>query len=122
MVLRWVFDDTASSDIWTVPINPNKMTDPEARDRAFSHIAGRTFEDPGTAVEWEFEGVIQTQAHHDELERWAKKSTPVEITDHLGRTWQVLLKSFKPEERRPTMRKPWRFTYSMKSLILRRVA
>jgi hypothetical protein len=132
-IVRWVFHDPSIPESWTVPINPNSMTDPEAKVRAYqfgtasrssslSNQVIRTFESPSQPASWEFGGVIHTQEHHDELERWARKPMDVQITDHLERTWHVVMKSFEPTERRPTPNKPWRFTYSMHALILGRLA
>lgn len=131
---RWIFFDPETDETWTVPINPNTMTDPEAKQRSFQFgVASRssarsnrsvirTFESAAQPIEWTFGGVIHTQDHYEKLERWARKPMDIHITDHLERTWHVVMKTFEPTERRPTMRKPWRFSYEMRALILGRLA
>lgn len=134
VIQRWIFHDPDLDETWTVPINPNSMTDPENRTRAFtfgirsrsSNISAagaiRGIETASPIVEWEFGGVIHTQEHHDNLEYWARKPGEIEITDHFGRTWVVLMKTFEPTERRPTPSKPWRFTYEARAEVLERLA
>lgn len=133
VIQRWIFHDPAEAETWTVPINPNEMTDPESRTRAFNFgVASRSSNVSAPAairgieaasqqpVEWSFGGVIHTQDHHDKLEHWARKPGEIEVTDHFGRTWVVVMKTFEPTERRPTLSKPWRFTYTMRALVLER--
>lgn len=133
-IQRWIFHDPDTDETWTVPINPNSMTDPENRTRDFQFgvrsrsanipapAAIRGIENPLPIIEWEFGGVIHTQVHHDTLEYWSRKPGEIEITDHFGRTWVVLMKTFEPTERRPTPSKPWRFSYEMHADVLERVA
>lgn len=130
MITRWLFHDPATGESWTVPINPNEMTDPMARTRNFQFgVASRSSNLPAPAVirgienasepvEWSFGGVIQTQDHHERLESWSRRPGEITITDHFARTWTVLMKTFEPTERRPTLSKPWRFTYTMRALVL----
>lgn len=132
MTERWTFLDPATSETWTVPINPNTMTDPTNRQRRYQHsyqgttnlddARFRSLETAAPIVEWTFGGVIQTKDHHDKLEHWARKESKVHITDHLGRTFAVVMRTFEPKERRPTPAKPWRFTYEMRAYVLRRVS
>lgn len=127
-VFRWVFHDPSTAESYQVPINPNQMSDPQNRQRVMTYSnydrngRFRTFETPAQIVEWSFGGVMHTEEHYKALEFWSKKSTTVQITDHLGRTWAVVMKSFEPVEVRPTALKPWRFTYTMKAVVLRRLA
>jgi hypothetical protein len=133
-IQRWIFTDPHSAETYTVPINPNKMSDPEAKQRDFQFgsrsrstalaapDAIRGIENPAQLVEWTFEGVIYHQDHHDALEHWARKPEEVEITDHFGRVWEVVMVAFVPSERRPTPNKPWRFTYEMRATVIERKA
>lgn len=131
VIQRWIFHDPEEAETWTVPINPNKMTDPLARSRDFRFgVSSRSNNISAPAairgleaaaqqpVEWTFGGVIHKQVHHDSLEYWARKPGEIEITDHFGRVWTVAIKTFEPTERRPTLSKPWRFTYEMRALVL----
>jgi hypothetical protein len=124
MTTRWEFNDPITLAIYTVPINPNKMTSP--------HLAQNTEPAPVSPVdgrirarrtrplprEWSFGGVIRDQTHYDALLAWVEKPYPVFITDHLGRTWYVLLNEFAPEERRKNVAVPDRYTYEVKGYVL----
>lgn len=133
-VLRWVFEDLEAAETYTHPINPREAGSPfPVRSLTFAQGAAwmdqdtgiqrtRVFEAPAAPVDWQFGGVIRTQEHHDELLRWSKKSNEVRVSDHLGRTFEVIIKSFRPVERRATPATPWRMTYTMQTLVLRRLA
>lgn len=128
---RWSLRDPATGETWVMPLSPDSMSSPHATrrlDTIPSIVQGggrmrlRTFMTPESAVEWEWGGVIRTQAHHNALEAWARKEGEVHVSDHLGRTWAVLITSFQPTDRRPTPSTPWRLRYTMSALILRRVS
>lgn len=128
-VLRWRLRDVETGDTWTMPINPNQMSSP-TRGRNISTVYGtrkgphrlRSFQTPTDAAEWTFGGVIRTEQHYLDLVEWAKKDRKVRITDHLGRTFEVLMEALDAVDRRPTPAAPWRMTYTMKTLLLRRIA
>lgn len=122
---RWTFYDAETDETYTVPINPDAMTSPfgeRGMRFARSHVSGdtriRTFVDPPPQVNWEFSGPIRTKAHHDALDAWAQKTVPIEITDHLGRTFRVVISSFEPTDRKPTRTVTWRLRYVMKTIVL----
>lgn len=122
---RWTLTDPVTSDTWTMPINPDAMTSPH-RGRELTHARGnksglqraRSFMRPPQPVEWQWEGVIRSQEHYDELLLWASKSYPIHVTDHLNRTWLVVIRKFAPTERRPTATVPVRMRYAMETLNL----
>lgn len=129
-VQRWTFTDTVTGPTglgtWTMPINPNSMSaPPTVRDLRFGASVRvgrnrpRTFRTPAQAQEWSFSGVIRTQAHHDTLREWALSGHLIEIRDHLGRVFEAVITVFDPVDRAPTPTTPWRFTYTMKTLVLR---
>ncbi|NUS01910.1 MAG: hypothetical protein HOV97_05025 [Nonomuraea sp.] len=133
MTQRWTFTDPVGGTSWTTPINPNQASSPfptRSLQLAPSNWADvgrglqrlRVFEAPPQPVEWQFGGVLRTKEHHDALRSWAKKSNEIRVSDHLGRTFEVIIKSFRPVERRPTPTVSWRMTYTVTALVLRRVA
>lgn len=131
MTQRWTFEDAAAAETWTMPINPNSASSPFPA-RNISTVAGadpsaglgrtRMFEQPPTLASWQFGGLLRTKAHHDELVRWVKKSGEVLVTDHLGRTFAVLLQSLAVTDQRPRAGNDWRMTYDVTALVLRRVS
>lgn len=129
MTERWTFHELATGETYTVPINPDAMTSPfgdrQAKTATTTHDPNgriRTFMSATTPVQWEFSGAIRTQAHHEALETWAKKPGLIRVTDHLGRTFEVLFVSYEASDRRPTRSTPWRLRYVMKASLLRRTA
>lgn len=130
MSLRWKFVDPATGDEWTHPINPNTMSAPPLSVKTLRTGSGsrrgvdrlRGFRAPAPAQDWQFGGVIRTREHHDALHEWAKKDRLIEVHDHLGRVFEVVITGFTPSDRQPTARTPWRLTYQMRTLMLRRTA
>lgn len=126
---RWKLVDTETGDSWVMPMNPRTMTAPpnvRTIRTGYGVASGvnrlRSFETPAVAQPWEWTGYIRSQDHHDTLRKWALKSGVIEVHDHLGRVFEVAITDFVPTDRRPTVRTPWRLTYTMKTLLLRRTA
>lgn len=126
LVVRWRFVDTVTSDVVTLPINPNQMSTPTA-PRNFAWAWGsrwgnnrmRGIESPlDGAQSWTFSGVILSESQYDLLLSWAGRLSILEVTDHLGRTFKVVIQKFDPVERLPTATKPWRADYTMTCLFL----
>jgi hypothetical protein len=133
MTTRWIFNDAVASETWTVPVNPDSMTSPEPPAKNVRYARGKivdqggdprtvTFLNKPTSRDWEFGGVIRTQAHYEALAAWADKTNEVTITDHLGRVWLVYITDFIPTDRRPTRQTFWRLRYTMKTKIIERVS
>lgn len=124
MTTRWVFEDTVNPETYTVPINPNEMTSPHKTHVTIaapvSPVDGRIRATRNFPLprEWSFSGVIREQTHHDALLAWVAKPYPIFITDHLERTWYVLLTEFAPVERRTNIKAPDRYTYEVKGYVL----
>ncbi len=123
-VKRWVFQDPANSDVYHFPINPHKMNSPFAPKRilfqATTAIDGAklAFEGQAAPVEWQFEGVLFSQAHYDALVTWFHKRNRIWITDHYGRAWLTYLTVFSPTPRRSTNPSHyWAHDWTMTALI-----
>lgn len=123
MSTRWVLHDPVASVSYTFERNPRTGTGspyrvnktaamPVARDgipRATRTLAAPT--------EWVISGDLRTKTQYDALTNWATVANRVELSDHLGRSFDVLITRFEPEEHRPTARTPWRFTYRLTALV-----
>ena len=127
-IVRWRFEDPATSEVWHVPINPKEMsspTSPRSMRYAFGSYWGvdriRGIDKPSGVTEWSFGGVLLTKEHYDSLLEWAQKLTVVRITDHLERTFEVIITRFDPIERLPTATRAWRVDYTMTCLLLKEV-
>lgn len=127
-VVRWTFFDPTDSSSYTFEVNPNRMTSPYpdlGTDLgAQSPVTGqyRVFRGPVLPHEWTFGGVIRTATHHDALKLWVGKTDFIHVTDHFGRTFQVLFKEFAPKEQLPTATNANRYEYDVKALVLGQVS
>lgn len=132
-VRRWVLHDPSTSETWTFPINPNKMTSPHptktttifARNYNFEDTkagVGRVLEYQQEPYDWQFSGVIRSQQHYTDFRDWCHRVHRLELTDHLGRTWRIRFDSVDLEEQKPTLRKDWRFSYTAKAIMYGRVS
>lgn len=116
----WTLHDPVTLETWVMPINPDTMTSPYPA-KTLTHAVGirrsldqiRTFMGTPRLPEWQWSGVIRTEAHYDALLYWAKKDGFVHVTDHLGRTWQVVIRKYTPTDRKPMANVPWRMRYEM---------
>lgn len=128
MITRWLFDDLDGNQA-LVPVNPNQMSSPTiARNLSFAFgsmwgINRIRMKDsaPQRPTEWTFEGVLFTPEHYDLLLEWAGKLMLLRVTDHLGRTFEMVIQKFDPIERLPTATKSWRADYTMTCLLLKEV-
>ena len=126
-VVRWTFTDPYTDETWVHTINPDQATSPfpvttgtYGAGVRTGLTAARTILPPLKAVEWTFGGAIRSQAHHDELVSWARRG-PVHLTDHLGRTFVVVLTGLDVTERKPTKTLNTRWRYTMRALLLRQL-
>ena len=124
-VLRWVFQDVDSGERYTVEINPNQMSGYHL-EKSFdwaSHAGGRMrgVKADATPKEYSFGGVVRRKSHHDALVGWQKHPGKVRVYDHLGRTFEVMIKSLDMTDRRPVGDDTWRFQYTFNCLLLRRL-
>lgn len=123
-VERWLLHDPGAVESVRLPLNPNKMdspTRPRNMTWAFSSFGDqkiRGFDTPGPATDWNFSGVLLTEAHYTLLLDWTKRLVPLHITDHLGRTFEVVIKKYDPVERPTSRLRPWRCDYTITCLLL----
>jgi hypothetical protein len=126
-VARWVLAEPATGQTVTLPINPNQMSTPTT-PRPVQYASGHRAADveqmrafasaPSNPTRWTFHGVISTKEHYDLLLTWAQKSSVLHVTDHLQRTFEIIIARYDPVERLPTATKSWRADYTMECLLL----
>ena len=126
MTVRWVIRDTVTDESITVPVNPNKMGSPTAaRTLKWSFAPDGVLRGIDTGAErpvsWTFSGVLLDKNHYDLLLAWAQRDTVLHITDHLDRTFEVIIERYDPIERRPSGTRPWRATYTITCLLLKAI-
>lgn len=130
-VVRWTLREGASGPTVALPFNPNTMSSPTL-GRRMSYASGSRAADaeqmrgfemaPDGPASWTWGGVILTKAHYDLLLEWAKKSLVLRVTDHLDRTFEVIIEKYDPVERLPTPRRAWRADYTMTCMLLKEIA
>lgn len=126
-VQKWTFHDPVTTETYVFPISPYQMTTLTPKH---SHIVGaagghseqrkRITEAPTQPFDWSFTGRIRTQQQHDDLDEWTRKGYPIHVSDHLGRTWEVLIRSFKPKDLRGRLSTRWE--YDIAGTVLGRVS
>lgn len=134
-VVRWIFRDISDGESVVLPLNPNKMSSPTFQrnmefawgTRANESWSGgisriRAIDNgQGQPTTWTFEGVILKESHYNLLLAWTKRLQVLHMTDHLSRTFEVIIQRFDPIERLPSATNAWRVDYSMSCLLLREI-
>jgi hypothetical protein len=124
---RWTLYDPSTDESWEMQFNPNKMTSPHAPDGTQIFTRSATRPSAGSVArvlvgklqphDWSFSGVVREEVHFRQLHAWSRKRQQVQLTDHLGRTWLIRILSMDVNERKPTLRRNWRFEYTVKTLL-----
>lgn len=117
MSRRWTFYDPATTDTYVHQINPNTMTSPFRGNSTEAMTGVLSYRKRSEPREWTFGGVIRTQQQYEDLRDWATRTGRLHVTDHLGRTFEVFLIEFVPDEKTPTANNAWRFDYTMRALV-----
>lgn len=125
---RWVLRDTVTNETYTFSQNPSTVTsfepayqtETEVRSGRDARILAQRQRPAPT--EWSFGGKYRTSEIYDALESWCSRSNLLELTDHLGRVFQLVLTEFIPEEFPPTKKIAWWGTYEVKGKLIRRVS
>lgn len=121
--LRWRFYDPYSAEEYVFPLNPNTMSTPfgERPITALTSTAvgGQTLAWEGAKLpaDWSFGGVILNAAHYEALRSWTyDRKGRIVVSDHFGRNYTTVLRSFKPEPKRSISRY-WRHDYTIDALV-----
>lgn len=110
-------------------INPDAM-DPPGKDKnvaGYGYGVGADYKRYATVQnaprpkDWSFTGVIRSQDEYDFFQYWNDVEGLVWISDHMGRTFEVLITDTQIAERKPTKGVRWRQRYTVKTTLLRQV-
>ena len=128
---RWIFTDPIGATSYTFPINPNAMATLSPSHQR-SALVGGAFESRMRVLQadhkmngpfdWSFSGTINTQAHYDAMVTWLAKPNPINLTIHNGRVYNILLKEFKPVDKRSGKNNKTRWAYEMAATVVSRVS
>lgn len=121
MVTRWTFFDPTTSTTAEFEINPNDGGSPSLVKNitASSTVApgGATILMEGSSQlqDFTFSGTILTQSQYDQMVTWFTKTNVIQLTDDLGRTYDIYIKEFAPKRVRASSH-PWKHTYSVTAI------
>lgn len=119
----FVFYDPVTTDSYSLPINPNAGGSPSrSKNLSFESTSapgGRAliFEGQDSIPQMNYSGVILSEELYNKLFEWYEKRNIIQVTDDLGRTFDVYIKSFSPDRVRSVSHE-WRHTYSMELVVL----
>lgn len=117
----WRFFDGLSTYI--LPVNPHSARMPTRRKRVTHKptCAGRnvTFEGRPETQDFDFSGVILSEAQYRLFVSWASKRKQIQVTDDLGRQYWVYIENFSPT-RKKVATNPWYMDYTISGVALDR--
>lgn len=127
MTVRWVLVDEDTAATITLAVNPNTM-DAFPRSRTLitafpsrnTQERQRTFQTATPTSTYSWGGVVRTQAQYEALRTWVRKAGVVEVTDHLGRVFRVVMQSLKPERKPRRPGSSHRMTYTITAMWIER--
>jgi hypothetical protein len=127
--MRWSIEDVATGETFRFQHNPKAMGSVAQPHRTTSLRASpidgkiRAQRQPDGPFPWQFSGKVRTALEYKHLVDWCGRQNRVRITDHLGRTHEVLMQAFEatPVERSGNGN-PWLFAYTVKAIYYRRIA
>lgn len=121
--IAWRFEDPVVGTVEFMEVNPNEGASPTYAKNLTKKSAvapgGQVllFEGNDQPRQFDFSGVILTEAQYTLLyEAWAKRH-PILIVDDLGREFRVYMETFSPS-RVVSGTNPWRHNYQATSVIV----
>lgn len=108
---------------YTFEINPKEMSSPFAPRVTQTHISRilqRTlvFRSANTTHRMTFSGLLRSRDQEMQLRKYAAYQGTVQLTDHFGRIWSVVIESLQVNEQRPSPRHSYKATYTMSVYVL----
>lgn len=125
--IPWRFEDLVEGTVALMPINPNEGASPsyqKSLTKSTTTAPGAAarplvFEGTDQVSQFDFSGVLLTQAHYQFLKDAWDKRHPVRLTDDLGRQFIIYFESFVPK-RDLSRTYPWKHTYQATTVIVDR--
>lgn len=121
--IAWNFYDPSTSDSYDWVINPNEADSPQYTKNIYQTSSsgpdGNTIlmEGKDEVKTMSFSGIVLTEAQYNEMITWFTKRNQIQITDDLGRTFDIYIRSFQPKRVRSN-NYPWRHTYTVEVIVL----
>ena len=119
-VVKWEISDGDTTV--NLAYNPVTMSSPFPQKQiSISTPLNLVTLEPSPAFQWTFEGNVYTDEEYNKLVEWHSKDQILELTDHLGRMWNVISERLDIKDRRDTKKNSQRYTYTWTVLNLGRV-
>jgi hypothetical protein len=74
------------------------------------------YEGPDEINRFNFSGIIYTELEYINLFSWANRTNIIELTDDIGRIFEVYVVSFSTERIR-SRKFPWKHSYNMETMV-----
>ncbi len=105
-VIRWTLTDPTDSSTYQFAINPSSGGSPQYEKTITTENTTAPggnvllFEGSDVPRTTSISGTILSLAHYQAMVTWYQKRHPVVMTDDLGRSLTIYIKSFKPQRKR----------------------
>lgn len=122
---RWTLTDTQMGTTFKFPNNPSRMTSPNPVRNIHSVPVSsgvNASERNADVKQWTFSGVVYSSTDYQNLVAALASTNRNQLTDHLGRTYVIRIKSYSIVERQATRRLPWRFEYTVNAITYYRAS
>lgn len=122
-VVKWIFDDPVTAEQYIFSVNPNAGGDPQYKKNVVqqSTVApgGLTLLSEGadTPLTLSWSGTIIDQAQHQVFITWFNKRYQIQLTDDLGRVFQVYITTYSPQRQRAA-NLAYKNTYTMEAMVV----
>jgi hypothetical protein len=123
MTVRWVFEDPVTLLSETFIINPSEGGTPSfEKNEVYANTAAPQgnvliMEGRDNYQQLSFSGVILYKEQYDMFLAWWQKRYQIKMTDDLGRSFIIYIKSFKPTRKR-SYQYPWKHDYVIDYTVL----
>lgn len=125
--VAWKLYDPVANETVVFPNNPREMGSPHPQKTisfggraARGTIAGSA--NPAEPTKWSFSGKSRDQGFYNALVSFRNKENPIQVTDHLDRTWEMVITGIGINEARPSALHATRFTYTVEGFITARIS
>lgn len=124
---QWILTDPLDSSTYALPHNPREASSPGPHRRQTETFAPVGADIPfarstPVLVEWTFSIRYYDATEVAALRDWCRKKRLIHITDHLGRTYEVVVMRGEAVEALPSRRRPNRGVFNVACNVVRRVS
>lgn len=124
---QWIFTDPLDASTYMLPHSPREASSPEPRRRqteTFAPVGADIAYARSTPslVEWTFAIRYYNATEVAALRDWCRKKRLIQITDHLGRTYEVVVLRGEAVEGIPSPRRSNRGVFNAACNVVRRVS